>query len=93
MMFLHNKPSRIMLFPMIVQNPLVPPLPAVAGNTTSPVANAPAASQNDKPETAQPVKAAESTERAAQEDRDRTEVDSRGAEVERERGQEVDISV
>ncbi len=77
---------------MIVQNPLVPPLPGVTGHTTSPVANAPAASQNDKPQTAQPVKASESTERTGQEDRDRRQVDSRGAEVERERGQEVDIS-
>jgi hypothetical protein len=76
---------------MIVQNPLVPPLPSVSNNATSPVANAPAASQNDRPETALPVKATESVERTAQEDRGRTDADSRGAE--RERGQELDIEV
>lgn len=74
---------------MIVQNPLVPPLPPVSGNTPSPVSNAPTTAQTDQPETARPVTQPEEPERSAAEDRGRTEADSRGAE--RDRGQEVDI--
>ena len=74
---------------MIVQNPLVPPLPAAQGTASAPVANAPAAAQNDKAETDRPVKAAEPDERANAEGRDRPESGGGSA----ERGQQLDITV
>jgi hypothetical protein len=74
---------------MIVQNPLVPPQPAVQGNTSAPVANAPAAAQNDRPETERPVKAAEPDERSNAEDRGRQESGGGSG----ERGQQLDILV
>ncbi len=74
--------------PMIVQNPLVPPLPASPGTTASPVANAPAAAQSDRPETQRPVTAVEPGDKSAAKDPDRREPDDQRA----ERGLELDIT-
>lgn len=60
---------------MIVQNPLVPPPPTAANNAPSPVANAPAAAQNERTETARPVQPNEASARPRSEDRDRTQAD------------------
>ncbi len=78
---------------MIIQNPLVTPPPGVAGNTASPVANAPAASDNGKAETDRPVAAAEPSERTAAEDTRRPVSQERGPDPNAEPGQELDILV
>jgi hypothetical protein len=74
---------------MIIANPLVPPVPTAQGNAPAPVANAPAAAQNDKAETDRPVTAAEPDERPNAEDQGRPE--SGGGHP--ERGQQLDITV
>lgn len=58
---------------MIVQNPLVPTPPAASGGSTSPVANAPAAPDNTRSETTQPVTPTDRGERASLSERGRTE--------------------
>ncbi len=73
---------------MIVQNPLVPPVPAAPGSAPAPATNELAASQNDEPETDRPVKAVEETERPNAEDRGRPESDDRRD----GRGQRLDIT-
>ncbi len=78
---------------MIIQNPLVPPAPGAAGNTASPVANAPAASNKDEAETRRPVTAAERGERTAPEDTRRSAPQEREPDPNAERGQELDILV
>ncbi len=78
---------------MIIQNPLVPPAPGVAGNTAAPVANAPAASKHGKPETQHPVTAAKRSERTAPEDTRRPVPQERAPDPNAELGQELDILV
>jgi hypothetical protein len=78
---------------MIVQNPLVPPLPSASGATAAPVANAPAASNNGKSETQRPVTAAESSEKPSADNSRRTATEDRGSGSFSERGQELDITV
>ncbi len=73
---------------MIVQNPLVPPVPAAQGNVPAPASNELAASQNDEPETDRPAKAVEESERPNAEDRGRPEADDRRD----ARGQRLDIT-
>ena len=74
---------------MIVQNPLVPPVPTANGNAAAPVANAPAASQKDEQETSRPVTASERAERPNVEDRPTESPDGRLP----ERGSQVDLLV
>lgn len=73
---------------MIVQNPLVPPVPAAQGTVPAPATNELAASQNDEPETDRPAKAVEESERPNAEDRGRPEADDRRD----ARGQRLDIT-
>ena len=74
---------------MIVQNPLVPPVPTANGSAAAPVANAPAANQDEKSESARPVTASERTERPNVEDRPSERPDGRIP----ERGSQVDLTV
>lgn len=74
---------------MIVQNPLVPPVPTANGSAAAPVANAPAANQADKSESARPVTASERPERPNVEDRPTESPDGRLP----ERGSQIDLTV
>ena len=58
---------------MIVQNPLVPTPPSAAGGAASPVANAPAATEPTRSETARPVTPSEGGERSSLGERNRAE--------------------
>lgn len=72
---------------MQISNPLVPPPVGSPGGAPATVANAPAASDSPRPETARPVTASKDAERG------RSDGERPRAAASRDRGSQVDISV
>lgn len=74
---------------MQVSNPLVPPTTGQPGGAAAPVANAPAAAETGKSESAQPVTAAKESERG----RNESQRSPEPSQQESQPGQQVDIQV